>query len=87
MVSGLSALQPERLRDPEMKLHIFNDTINNRQRWCFINVSRNEALQLIESLATQLRRNDPNTGRLESTCRGSAEWMTIAVNDRLESED
>lgn len=70
-----------------MKLHIFKDSLQKRNRWCFINVTRQEALSLIESLACQLRRNDPNVGRLESHCRGDAEWMTIAVNDKLEADD
>lgn len=66
----------------DMKVELFKE---KPERWCFIHVNRQEAFALIESLAGQLRRNDPNAGRLESRCRGDANWMSIAVNDNLEA--
>lgn len=53
--------------------------VNNypEQGKCFVHVSRDEAIELIESLAHQLATGNPNAGRLE--CEGDVTYFSIAV--------
>ncbi len=48
-------------------------------KWCSIEVSKFEALKLIQSLTNQLVADDLNVGRWESRCHGDAASMTILV--------
>ena len=47
---------------------------------CCVEVTPNEAVSIIESLARQLRQGYCNGGRLESKCSGDVDEMTIAVD-------
>ena len=51
---------------------------------CFVYVTRDTALALIESLSHQLLTGSPNSGRLESRAKGDATDFTIAVVNQLE---
>ena len=46
---------------------------------CIIEVSKFEALKLIQSLNNQLVADNPNVGRWEPPCKGDAASMTIIV--------
>ena len=51
---------------------------------CFVSVTRDTALALIESLSHQLLTESPNAGRLESHSKGDATDFTIAVVNKLD---
>ena len=59
-----------------MKVKIYE---TNDGKLCWVDVTREEALCLIQSLARQLETNNPNVGRLESRCKGDVNEFTIAV--------
>jgi hypothetical protein len=48
----------------------------------FVRVTQEEALRLIQSLAEQLVKNNPNDGRLESYPKGDFDYFTIGVLQR-----
>lgn len=50
---------------------------------CAVYVNRREAVQLIQSLTNQLLAGSPNSGRLESPCKGDATEVTIMVMEGL----
>lgn len=51
-----------------------------------VNVTRKEALVLIERLAHQLYTEHCNGGRAEHNCRDGS-YFLIAVDDKLEAEE
>lgn len=57
---------------------------------CFnaLHISDNEALDLIKSLASQLRSKDPNVGRLEFVAKvnGENEYFSLFVVDAKDTE-
>ncbi|GMU26247.1 MAG: hypothetical protein AMXMBFR16_11520 [Candidatus Uhrbacteria bacterium] len=64
-----------------VQLDIIKTGPSKTHRLCAVYVTKAQALQLIRSLTNQLIAGDPNTGRLESPCRGSADELTIFVTD------
>jgi hypothetical protein len=50
---------------------------------CFVHVTRDTALALIESLSHQLLTGSPNSGRLESRSTGDAQEFSIAVVEKV----
>ena len=60
-----------------MKFDIVERGPSNKLGFLYLN--RSEALELIGSLTTQLLKNNPNTGRLESPCKGDVRLFTAFV--------
>ncbi len=60
-----------------MKVNIYK--IKPKQKLCWVEVTKTEALQLIRSLVNQLESNNPNGGRKESFCSGDVSEFSIAV--------
>ena len=58
------------------------DKIDNK---FFIDVTQQEALQLIKSLTSQLLNNDPNIGRLESYTDKEEYFTIMVLPDRFKS--
>ncbi len=56
---------------------IFEESHNSKL--CFVQVSKFEALALIQSLVNQMLAGSPNAGRLESRCKGDAQEFTVVV--------
>jgi len=69
-----------------MEIHVLKmDKYDRKEKGFFVRVTRTEATKLIGSLAEQLTRNDPNSGRLESyTNKG--EYFTIAVVPEIKEQ-
>lgn len=61
-----------------MKVQLINNAASG-VKLCAIDVTRAEAIALIQSLAHQLETGYCNSGRLESRCTGDANEMTIFV--------
>jgi hypothetical protein len=59
-----------------MDVAIYQDEMRSM---CFVRVDRATAIELIESLAHQLATGNPNSGRLESNCKGDVRCFSIAV--------
>ncbi len=53
--------------------------VSSGHKLCFVEVNRQEALALIQSLSTQMVNNNPNLNRLESYCKGDCGEFSIAV--------
>lgn len=58
----------------------------NREPGVVVRVSKNEAIQLINSLTNQLLANSANSGRLETTTV-DGQYFSIAVNVGLKDEN
>ncbi|MFA5344778.1 MAG: hypothetical protein WC315_00685 [Candidatus Omnitrophota bacterium] len=65
-----------------MKVQIFKDAGYGGGKLCWVQVTKTEALALIQSLAEQLKTGNPNSGRLESRCRGDVSELSICVHER-----
>lgn len=63
-----------------MKIQIFKDAGYGGGKLCWITVTKEEGLALIQSLANQLKTGNSNDGRLESHCVGAASEMSIVVH-------
>lgn len=72
--------------DTMVELEIVKTGVEKSHRLCLVYLTRMQALQLVRSLTNQLISNDPNTGRLESPCRGSADELTIFVKPTKKGE-
>jgi len=49
----------------------------------FLLVTKEEAIQLVQSITNQILAGNPNVGRLESHCKGAVNEFTLMV---LENE-
>ena len=63
-----------------MKMQIFKDAGYNGGKLGWVTVNRQEACDLIQSLAEQLKTGDPNGNRLESRCTGAVSELSIVVH-------
>jgi hypothetical protein len=75
----MSLIVTEKSGESNMNMQLFNQT--KTCKLCWIKVTRQEALALIQSLAHQLLTGDPNDGRLESECTGDASELSICVKE------
>jgi len=65
-----------------MKIINLAETKSKSKKGYFITVTKEEAYGIIDSLASQLNRNDPNSGRKEFYPEGVG-YFSIAVLEEL----
>jgi hypothetical protein len=60
-----------------MEMNLYD---TNPGKLCWVKISKAEALALIKSLVNQLQ-GGPNSGRLESRCKGDCTDLSIAIKE------
>jgi hypothetical protein len=60
-------------------MKLFHDT---KKKILMLRVYPDEALSLIESLASQIRNGNPNTGRVEQYTEDDRTYVSISVHKR-----